>query len=460
MRGIVGRGVIHAASTRTTISSSENQSTLCPSGIATQRLPSSTCRMFRLRQSRARLQTALGTREDGPFRSSSLLKLFSSTKQIGLYISTDAHKESVNILGELERSTGINARALVDFRPGTTGILEKLRWASKRDTTREEDIAYLQFGIFGIHIPVIYGEKRQNALGRLLQYIIAHSGDITALDWVGQSSNFNSCLPTNISSYKALPYTLPSLCERDMQISVFTLRNNTVAVESALKLYTTLKNLSIPRFADTALHHISSTEVRQRPAQDGARRFTYDVKAYGLQDLLVTTKDQFSPARRTEKTFLLVRPPHVADLSKYLGIHPAVFKNNETKAVEYAGAARTVVSDVFSLFGKKGASSAVPWNRYDLGLINFANKTHSIVDSSEPESPSDYTLTDRLGRNEPATRELRLIVRLGQPFRALLLAQQWGEEYKRIASDNSIIAQVRDTASVYNMREIRMLDIL
>lgn len=43
----------------------------------------------------------------------------------------------------------------------------------------------------------------------------------------------------------------------------------------------------------------------------------------------------------------------------YLGLHPAVFKNSATKAVEYASTARTVVSDVFSLFGKKGASSTV-----------------------------------------------------------------------------------------------------
>ncbi|KAG1752628.1 uncharacterized protein EDB91DRAFT_1243392 [Suillus paluster] len=41
----------------------------------------------------------------------------------------------------------------------------------------------------------------------------------------------------------------------------------------------------------------------------------------------------------------------------YLGLHPAVFKNSATKAVEYASTARTVVSDVFSLFGKKGAAS-------------------------------------------------------------------------------------------------------
>ncbi|KAG2089241.1 uncharacterized protein F5147DRAFT_658473 [Suillus discolor] len=316
------------------------------------------------------------------------------------------HKQSVVIMRELERSTGINARALVDFHPGTRDAREKLRWASNRDTTREEDIAYSLFGIFDVHLPVIYGERRQKALGRLLQEIIAHSGDISALDWVGQSSNFNSCLPAEISSYKALPCMLPSVSEHDMQVLVSRLRNNIVAVKSASKLYTLLENLSVPRFAHGRLQlpciAFPLTEVRQSAGGDGDKCFTYEVKADGLQDLQVRTEDrlvQFSPARRTRQTFLLVRP----------------------------------------------------WNRYDLGLINFADETQSVQDWPEPESP---------GHNEQTTRELRLIVRLGQPFGGLLLAQQWGGEYKRIASDNNIIAQVRDMTCVDNIKDIRMLEIL
>ncbi|KAG1821948.1 WD40-repeat-containing domain protein [Suillus subaureus] len=314
------------------------------------------------------------------------------------------HKESISIMSELERSTGINARALVAFRPGMRDAREKLRWASNRDTTREEDIAYSLFGIFDVSLPVIYGEKRQKALGRLLQYIIAHSGDITALDWVGQSSNFNSCLPAEISSYKAPSCTLPSLSEHDMEVSVSTLRNNIVVVESASKLYTLLENLSFLRFADTRLQlpciAFPLTEVRRRPVQDGARCFTYDIKANGLHDLLVTTKDklaQFSPARRTRQTFLLVRP----------------------------------------------------WNRYDLELVDFTDETQSVDDW--PDEPGDVELV---------TRELKLLVRLGQPFGALLLAQQRGGEYKRIASDNRIIAQVRDIASAVEMMDIRTPEIL
>ncbi|KAG1723172.1 uncharacterized protein EDB91DRAFT_1173282 [Suillus paluster] len=56
--------------------------------------------------------------------------------------------------------------------------------------------------------------------------------------------------------------------------------------------------------------------------------------------------------------------------------------------------------------------------------------------------------------------ELRLLVRLGQPFGALLLAQQHVGEYKRIASDHNIIAQVKDVTSVGDMTDVRMLEIL
>ncbi|KAG1881249.1 hypothetical protein F4604DRAFT_1922253 [Suillus subluteus] len=45
--------------------------------------------------------------------------------------------------------------------------------------------------------------------------------------------------------------------------------------------------------------------------------------------------------------------------------------------------------------------------------------------------------------------DTRLIARLEQPFSAFLLAQQHGGEYKRVASDNDITAQVKDLSSVW-----------
>jgi hypothetical protein len=121
--------------------------------------------------------------------------------------------------------------------------------------------------IFGIHLPVIYGERKQNPLGRLLQDIVARLEDITALDWVGRPSELNSCLPADITSYKAppRPRTLLSLSEDKIEASVCSLQNAGV-VELASALYTQLDHLSAPRFANSRLQlpciAFSITEVK------------------------------------------------------------------------------------------------------------------------------------------------------------------------------------------------------
>ncbi|KIK34685.1 hypothetical protein CY34DRAFT_812768 [Suillus luteus UH-Slu-Lm8-n1] len=61
---------------------------------------------------------------------------------------------------------------------------------------------------------------------------------------------------------------------------------------------------------------------------------------------------------------------------------------------------------------------------------------------------------------QKAWEALRLIARLGQPFGAFLLAQQRSGEYKRIASDHDIIAQVKDVASVHSTTDVKTLEIL
>ncbi|KAG1719416.1 hypothetical protein EDB19DRAFT_1618042, partial [Suillus lakei] len=102
-----------------------------------------------------------------------------------LYLNdrTPNHKDSVAIMQELKDVTGIDQRAVVAFCPGMSGTREKLHWASTCVTTRQEDIAYSLFGIFSVRLHVDYGEKQDKALRRLLQEIVAQSGDITGLDW-------------------------------------------------------------------------------------------------------------------------------------------------------------------------------------------------------------------------------------------------------------------------------------
>ncbi|KAG1726958.1 uncharacterized protein EDB91DRAFT_899040 [Suillus paluster] len=333
------------------------------------------------------------------------------------YLGDDSpnHKESVKIMGELEDATGIDARALVAFQPGMRDAREKLQWASTRVTTVPEDTAYSLFGIFGVQLPILYGEKKHNALGRLLQEIIAQSGDITALDWVGKPSEFNSCLPADISSYEAPPCVEPSLSEDQIQLFVSALRD-AVALESTSRLYQTLDYLSAPRFSHRRLHLpcivFPVTEARRSSGPD-QETYTYAIKADGLHDLQITTKHKFIPFSRvrplrTGLTFLLVRP----------------------------------------------------WSRHLLELPDAADDTRSVTDWSVRSLLHDRPSAE----NDPVysefhSRALRLMVRLAQPFAAFLLMRQHSGEFKRIASDRDILAQVKDIASVHDTMGIRTIEI-
>jgi hypothetical protein len=333
------------------------------------------------------------------------------------------HKESPAIMKELEDVTGIDARTLVSFRPGMSNVRQRLQWASSRVTTLQEDIAYSLFGIFGVHLPVIYGEKKQNALGRLLQEIVARSGDITCLDWIGQASEFNSCLPAYITSYTTPSRTFPSLSEDQMQTTISSLRTKPLAVDLALKLYSQLDNMSAARFANCRLHlpcitfRVTHVILSYGPSQETR----YEVKADGLRDLLITTKEpivQSSRTRSAQQTFVLVRPcdRSLLELPDFTDL-PDVEDDTESEG-DY-------------------------W--------------------TPPSSPSDDSPGRSLLKQEVVdleSRALELLVRLGQPFSSFLLARQRGGEYKRVASNCDIIAQVKDVASVLDLMDIRTIEIL
>ncbi|VBB79509.1 Putative Vegetative incompatibility protein HET [Podospora comata] len=64
----------------------------------------------------------------------------------------------------------------------TKSVAQRMSWAAFRETTRIEDEAYCLLGIFGIHMPLIYGEGFQ-AFQRLQQEIVKSIGDMTILAW-------------------------------------------------------------------------------------------------------------------------------------------------------------------------------------------------------------------------------------------------------------------------------------
>ncbi|KAK2004231.1 HET-domain-containing protein [Colletotrichum falcatum] len=72
-------------------------------------------------------------------------------------------------------------------RLGDASVAERMSWASRRRTTRLEDIAYCLLGIFGINMPLIYGEG-ERAFTRLQQAIIHEIDDQSIFAWAGTVS--------------------------------------------------------------------------------------------------------------------------------------------------------------------------------------------------------------------------------------------------------------------------------
>lgn len=68
---------------------------------------------------------------------------------------------------QIHAITGIAVPALQGKNLTHFSIEERFRWAGPRQTSREEDWAYCLQGIFGVSMPVTYGEGKTDAIGRL-----------------------------------------------------------------------------------------------------------------------------------------------------------------------------------------------------------------------------------------------------------------------------------------------------
>ncbi|KAK2593516.1 hypothetical protein QQS21_008782 [Conoideocrella luteorostrata] len=67
--------------------------------------------------------------------------------------------------------TGIPASALRGTALSNFPVLEREAWARNRQTKHEEDMAYSLFGIFDVHVPLMYGEGLHKAQTRLREEV-------------------------------------------------------------------------------------------------------------------------------------------------------------------------------------------------------------------------------------------------------------------------------------------------
>ena len=85
---------------------------------------------------------------------------------------------------QLNEVTGIPQSALRQEKDiPDASVAERLSWAANRTTTRPEDVAYCMLGLFGITLPLSYGEGAESAFYRLQEEIIKTTIDVSIFAW-------------------------------------------------------------------------------------------------------------------------------------------------------------------------------------------------------------------------------------------------------------------------------------
>ncbi|KAF2015679.1 hypothetical protein BU24DRAFT_441264 [Aaosphaeria arxii CBS 175.79] len=80
----------------------------------------------------------------------------------------------ISLKHEIYDITGIPLRALGGQSLANFSVEERMRWVALRTTTVKEDIVYCLLGLFGVFLPLIYGEGIPNARRRLKEEIQKH----------------------------------------------------------------------------------------------------------------------------------------------------------------------------------------------------------------------------------------------------------------------------------------------
>ena len=97
------------------------------------------------------------------------------------------------------RATRISEEHLWD--PTSASVAAKMSWASKRMTLLPEDRAYSLTGLFGVNMPLIYGE-REKAFMRLKEQIIEEMADESIFVWRDERFQLGGIFTTSPDAFE------------------------------------------------------------------------------------------------------------------------------------------------------------------------------------------------------------------------------------------------------------------
>jgi hypothetical protein len=98
--------------------------------------------------------------------------------------------DRTSLCGLISTSTAIAEEDLIDSAMycQSCTVAQKMSWAAKRNTTREEDVAYCLLGLFSVNMPLLYGEGPR-AFMRLQEEIMKISDDQSIFAWASPEAD-------------------------------------------------------------------------------------------------------------------------------------------------------------------------------------------------------------------------------------------------------------------------------
>ncbi|KAI9567131.1 hypothetical protein HD554DRAFT_2173746 [Boletus coccyginus] len=341
------------------------------------------------------------------YHASKVVRFYTEDWKPYLDLDIPNHKESPEIVAEMEEATHVSARALMALRPGLDDVREKL---------------------------LVYGDG-DKALGRFLAQLLTSSGDTSILAWTGRSGSFNSCLPTNIAVFNHLPTTHVPLALKGAEMDKTTrLRTPSLSSTSLMKLYDRLHDLPVPFFVGQRMK-LPCLDFKLGPlsaSRSGLWNVFRAQTAIGVVEI------------RTEE-----------DLSRFSSlylVHPWIDFLLGQQPV--GSIAETILEEQAD-----DQSSSIG------GLPSFPHPSSVTLAASKTRTAR---LISRLGRPFSGSSDdasLQFMARLRQPFGALLLTPHLKNvgAYRRVATDSLITAQVEEiTPTMLNklINSVHVLDVL
>lgn len=141
------------------------------------------------------------------------------------------------MLEDLQNITGVDTTALQGSNLRFFSVARKMSWASKRETTREEDLAYCLLGIFDISMPLLYGEG-QKAFIRLQEEILREYEDESLFAWECKTPGWVcGLLAPSPAAFEFSANIMPCLTQSSVQSGPIVITNRGIRLEVPVEPY-------------------------------------------------------------------------------------------------------------------------------------------------------------------------------------------------------------------------------